>query len=229
MTSVDTDGPEGRDRRAERGFGLVETLVALLVLSVGMLGVAGLTGSVAKQTRRASWETEQALVAQQVMDSIRQAGYAAAADGADTLQIAGRQWAAAWTVTEPAPTLKRVDVDVDGRRELSARTYTARLHRPLALASAKPPQSGGGGGGDSGGDGGDDGGDDDDEDDGPIELPEDMPPGYDEDDLCPWWIEDDPNMQTMVYVIDAIGFPDLADEVEQNWGQAQSEINEFCD
>lgn len=143
---------EGRHRgggqggcRGERGVGLVEVLVALVVLSVGMLGVAGLTGSVAKQTRQASWETEQALVAQQVMDSIRQAGYAGAASGADTLSIAGRRWAVSWTVTRATPSLKEVGVDVEGRRELPGRAFTARLHRTLPPSSARPPGGAGDG------------------------------------------------------------------------------------
>lgn len=133
-------------RRGETGFGLVETLVALVVLTAGLLGVAGLTTTVAEQTRRSSWETEQALVAQQVMDSIRQAGYAAASDGTDTLSISGRQWAASWTVTKPVRSLKKVDVEVQARGDLGARTFAARLHRPVALSAAKPPQTGGGGG-----------------------------------------------------------------------------------
>lgn len=136
---------EGRGRRAERGFGLVEVLVALVVLSVGMLGAAGLTGSVATHTRQASWETAQVLVAQQLMDSIRQAGYAVAASGADTLSVAGRRWAASWTVTRAAPSLKEVSVDVEGRRELPGRTFTARLHRELHPSSARPPGGAGGG------------------------------------------------------------------------------------
>lgn len=139
-------GVDGAPGRRQAGFGLVEVLVALVVLSAGMLGVAGLTGTAAEQTWRSAWETEQALVAQQLVDSIRQAGFGEAVDGADTLEIAGRRWAAAWTVTRPATALKRVDVALEGRRGLDARTFTTRLHRPLSPGSALPPSGGGGGG-----------------------------------------------------------------------------------
>lgn len=117
------------------GFTVVEVLVALVVLSAGMIGVAGMTASVAEQTRRSAWKTEQALVAQQVVDSIRQAGFASAASGADTLPTGGRQWVASWRVSRPSVGLKRVDVRLERHGGLGARTFGSYLHRPTSLPS----------------------------------------------------------------------------------------------
>lgn len=199
-------------RRAERGFGLVEALVALVVLTVGMLGVAGLSAGVAEQTRRSAWETEQALVAQQLMDSIRRAGYAAATDGADTLAMGGVEWAAAWAVSQASPGLKRVDVDVDGRGEMGDRTYTARLHQPTAL-----PSNGGGGG-------------DEDGDSGPIELPEDLPEDLTQDEVCYWWMDEEyPGQGDTIEMLEVLGYYDLADRVESRpWRETEKEFHDFC-
>lgn len=131
------------DRR-ESGFGLVEVLIAVVLLSVGVMGVAALTLGVARQSRRSARETGRTLAAQQVLDSIRRAGFGAAEDGRSTLAPDGRVWRASWAVRELSSDLKRVDVRIAGpgattegwgRRDL----FTARLHRPQSLAAASSP------------------------------------------------------------------------------------------
>lgn len=119
------------------GFGLIEVLIALLVLSAGLLAAAGLSTAVEEQRRLASRETERTLVAQQVLDSIRQAGFVAARDGAAVLRVAGRRWPVTWAVQEAAPRLKTVEVRVQGRSGDAPLSVATRLHRPRVGAAGR--------------------------------------------------------------------------------------------
>lgn len=130
-----------RESRREAGFGLVEVLVAVVLLAVGVAGVAALTLGVARHSRRSAAETGRTLAAQQVLDSIRRAGFGAAEDGGATLALDGRTWRASWAVSRTSADLKRVDVRVaepgaTGAGPARDGTFTARLHRPRALAPA---------------------------------------------------------------------------------------------
>lgn len=141
--------PEGGLRRRagrgpEDGFGLVEVLVAVVVLAAGVLGLASLSAGVAALTGEAQRETAGALVARQLLDSLRAAGYRAAASGSAERVQWGRRWRASWSVDEPRSGLKRVDLRLRGEGEAEARLAAARLLRPVV-----PPGSdfrGGGGG-----------------------------------------------------------------------------------
>lgn len=112
------------------GFGLIEVLVALVVLSAGLLGAAALSTAVERQRRLAARETGRTLVAQQVLDSLRQAGFAAARDGGTTLSLAGRRWPVSWSVEAVSSRLKAVEVRVEGRAGDAPLSFATRLHRP---------------------------------------------------------------------------------------------------
>ena len=64
----------GRDvsfRRRGRGFTLVEALVALLALSIGLLGVAGLQLSGLRNNLSAAWRSQATYLSYDVIDRIR--------------------------------------------------------------------------------------------------------------------------------------------------------------
>jgi len=131
---------DGRRDRREAGFGLVEVLLAVVLLAVGVAGVAALTLGVARHSRRSAAETGRTLAAQQVLDSIRRAGFGAVQDGGATLALDGRTWRASWAVSRTSADLKRVDVRVAEPGAAAAGparevTFTARLHRPRALGT----------------------------------------------------------------------------------------------
>lgn len=129
--------PTVRDAEAGAGFSLVEVLIALLVLTIGMLAVAGLASTVAQQTREGSWRSDQTLVAQQVVMEVVQDGYASASSYQDTLPMGGHEWPVQVTVTTVATDLKEVEVEVEGRGGMDARTYTTRLHRRVPLPASR--------------------------------------------------------------------------------------------
>ena len=144
MRSPGTESVEQRrpHHGRESGFGLVEVLIAVVLLSVGVLGVAALTLGVSRQSRRSARETGRTLAAGQVLDSIRGAGFAAAADGRSTLAPDGRAWRASWAVRELSSDLKRVDVRIAGPGATTGERgdlFTARLHRPSSLAAPSSP------------------------------------------------------------------------------------------
>lgn len=127
--------PRGVGPRGEAGFGLVEVLVAVTILAVGLLAVAGLTWAVATQTREATVRTGQTLAAQQVVDAMVARGYEALATGSSdtTLVVGERSYTVAREVTQAGPDLKQVVATVSGAEGIAPRVFTTRVHRERAL------------------------------------------------------------------------------------------------
>lgn len=69
-------------KTAQRGVGLIENLVAMLVLLIGLLGMAGLVLHVMRQAGRSEYESQAANAAQMVLG----AAFAQAAGGSAVLQ-----------------------------------------------------------------------------------------------------------------------------------------------
>lgn len=119
----------------EAGVTLIELMIALFVLAVGLLAVAGMAGAVATQTRMAGSVAGQTAAGQEVLESLQVKGYA------DTAMTTGyhnpRQvdmnsytYNVEYTVTLEATDLKRVTAVVQGTRELppdTMRTLVARM------------------------------------------------------------------------------------------------------
>lgn len=125
---------------ATGGFGLVEVLVAVVVLAVGLLGVAAVAAGVAGLTLDASRETDRALVARQLLDSIRRAGYRSAVSGTAAPVQSGRTWPSSWTVTEESRGVRRVDLRVEADGRTRGLDLSTRLHREPGLPGAGSPR-----------------------------------------------------------------------------------------
>jgi prepilin-type N-terminal cleavage/methylation domain-containing protein len=84
-----------RSRAAQGGFTLVEVLVALIILTVGVLGLAGTTALAVRQVTLAEVTTERAAALQSVIERLRSTPYPNLVAGSDSI---GR-FHASWTVT----------------------------------------------------------------------------------------------------------------------------------
>ena len=90
---------------SQRGFGLIEALVALVVVSVGMIGIAVLYGQGLGASRTALYRTQAVILASDMADRIRlnrRAGNAYQAGGAGTNRNCAPPGGATCTPTQMA-------------------------------------------------------------------------------------------------------------------------------
>ena len=138
MTSVKRQFRESL--RDSSGLGLIEVLVAMIILSVGMMAIAGISLQVGTQNTLSTSQTDQSLAAQQVMESLQRAGYAAATSGVDTVSVGNRQYVVTRAVTTPNSRVKLVQLTVTSRNGIaSPRVYTSRIYETRQLPAAPSP------------------------------------------------------------------------------------------
>jgi Tfp pilus assembly protein PilV len=136
MTSV-------RERIADTsGLGLIEVIVAMLILSVGMMAIAGISLQVGTQNKLSTSQTDQSLAAQQVMETLQQAGYAATTNGADTVTVGNRRYLVRRAVTTPTSRVKLVQLTVSAVTAnglTTPRVYTSRIYESRQLPAPPTP------------------------------------------------------------------------------------------
>jgi type IV pilus assembly protein PilV len=89
-------GVRGGTRRARRsGFTLVELIVAMLMLTIGLLGLAGVGAVVLKQMKGGTYQTIAASIAQSRFEQLEGDACASVAGGTATV----RGMTETWTVT----------------------------------------------------------------------------------------------------------------------------------
>lgn len=125
----------GRPRN-DSGLGLIEVITAMVILSIGVLAVAGISLQVGAQNRLSTWQTDQSMAAQQVMEALQRRGYAAATSGTDTVTVGTRTYVVTSTVTVPVNRVKQVTLDVRPARGGRGRTYTGRIYENRQLPAA---------------------------------------------------------------------------------------------
>ena len=106
------------------GFSLVEVIVAILVLSFGLLAMAASTGYVATQLRSTTWDTQRNLARQQVMEQLKATIFANVAT--NTTGRAIGQYTVRWNVTNLNSAQRRVQLITTGPayRQSNRRTMT---------------------------------------------------------------------------------------------------------
>lgn len=126
--------PPGR----ERGFGLVEALVALVILSVGLLAIAGIALAVSAQTRAGATTTAQVLAGQQVLEHMVQAGYGSVPTGDTTVRVGGRSFTVRRSIPARGRRWKELRVEVEGTGDREAETLVTRRHARRPVPTSGP-------------------------------------------------------------------------------------------
>lgn len=129
--------PDSREERpSEAGFGLVEALVALLVVAVGLLGVGGLALVASQHTNRGTARTGQELAAQRVLGGLLEQGYAGLSDevGAGawdtTVTVEGRDYTVTKEVQQTSFRVRRLVVEVEPTPFAESITRSTRIAEP---------------------------------------------------------------------------------------------------
>ena len=80
--------PRGR----EGGFTIVEVVVAIMILTFGVLGLAGTTALMVRQVTLAQMATERAAALQSVLEQLRSTDWESVADGSATVGQVDVTW-----------------------------------------------------------------------------------------------------------------------------------------
>lgn len=107
-TTSHVAGPTAQSRRG--GFSLVELVVAVVILAIGVLGLAGTTAFVVRQVTLADVNTERTAALQAVVEQIRSTSYNSVGSGSQTVG----SYAVAWSVTDSTGQTKVVQVITTG-------------------------------------------------------------------------------------------------------------------
>ena len=136
---MNSDDLPRRRRYDERGFTLVETIVALVILTIGILAVATMSSATVWQVRRGQDMTNAALVAQQVKEDLADTPFDSVLVGSygDTITMGGIDYHVAWIVQDLSDSLasgsnefKEITVYASGGlTQTSAEEYTMAIYK----------------------------------------------------------------------------------------------------
>ena len=107
-TSGSPDGP--RPPAVRGGFTMVEVMVAMVVLAIGVLGLAGTTAYVVRQITLADIMTERAAAVQTAVERVQASDWEDLGSGHDSVGIYG----VAWSTQLVAAQLKEVTIVTTG-------------------------------------------------------------------------------------------------------------------
>ena len=88
------------------GFSMVEVIIAILILSVGVLGLAASTAHIVRQVTFADLITERSIAFQSVIDRLQSLPYDSVDTGADSVGV----FALNWSTTPDGPQSKVVRI-----------------------------------------------------------------------------------------------------------------------
>lgn len=77
---------------ARAGFTMVEVIIAIIVLAVGVLGMAGTTAYIVRQITLADVMTKRATALQTVIERVQAMPYADVASGSDSIGVFAVEW-----------------------------------------------------------------------------------------------------------------------------------------
>jgi len=88
------------------GFSMVEVIIAMVILTIGVLGLAGTTAHIVRQITLADLMTERSVAFQTTIDRLQSLPYDSVVDGGDSVGI----FAIRWAVTPDGAQNKRVRI-----------------------------------------------------------------------------------------------------------------------
>lgn len=112
--------------RASSGFTLIELIFAVVILTIGVLGLAGTTAHVVRTTTLADLRTERAAALQTAIEQLRALPFDSLGSGSDTVGV----YEVSWTSTARGPMARDIRVITRGPG-LSAAGYAGGL--PIIL------------------------------------------------------------------------------------------------
>lgn len=99
-----------RREDSRRGYSLVELVIAVVILAVGILGLAGATSWAVRQVNVADLRTERAMVVQSVLERLKAADFDDVRNGQKDGSGGLRPFTTEWTTTEENYDLVAVEV-----------------------------------------------------------------------------------------------------------------------
>lgn len=118
----------------ERGFGLVEVMIAITILVIGLLAVSGLTLATAAQARVADLRSDQMAAGQEVIEAVRRQAFEDVESGVDTVSAGGRDLVVTRTVEAAGARAKQVTVEIVPKGSTTMeRSFTTIIHRARSL------------------------------------------------------------------------------------------------
>lgn len=88
----------------EGGFSMIEVIVAMLILTIGVLGLAGTTAYIVRQVTLGDLMTERSAAFQTIIDRLQSLPYDQVTNGTDTIGV----FTITWTSTNSGPQNKIV-------------------------------------------------------------------------------------------------------------------------
>ena len=111
MSQRQTQAPTApRNKRAKGGFTVVEVIIAMVILAIGVLGLAGTTAYIVRQITLSDLMTERTVAFQTIVDRLQSLPYDSVTAGADTIGI----YSVSWSSTNNGSQNKTVTIVTQG-------------------------------------------------------------------------------------------------------------------
>jgi prepilin-type N-terminal cleavage/methylation domain-containing protein len=124
-----------------KGFSLIEVLIALIILSIAFLGLAGLMIQTTRNNSFGGRITEAATFAQDKLEELRSTPWIAITSGSDKVSVNGMDFARNWTVVPNAivapytePTLNTITININWNDQTN---HTMRVIAAIANPDPK--------------------------------------------------------------------------------------------